>query len=83
MSQDKTVTPANVRMAQVSAVVKRRDADGKVLAVEDWGTVSYFHRNPLLMALWRLKQAIRGTLRPLTITGESTNGGSNSPNDGR
>lgn len=40
---------AGVRSASIRAVVTR--ADGRV---EDYGTVSYWHVNPLRRVLWRL-----------------------------
>jgi hypothetical protein len=46
---------SNVKAKQITieAVVTR--ADGRV---EKLGTVSYYHRNPLMRAWWKLKKAV-------------------------
>lgn len=45
-----------VRMA--STEIKVFGPDGKLK--KDYGVVSYYHRNPLRMFAWRLKQWLRG-----------------------
>lgn len=43
------------RSAEISAVVIR--ADGRR---EELGTIAYYHRNPLKMFFWRVKQFFKG-----------------------
>lgn len=43
------------KAAEISAVVIR--ADGRR---EELGTVAYYHRNPLKMFIWRVKQFFKG-----------------------
>lgn len=50
MSGDMTAK-SGLKQASIEAKVIR--ADG---TVEDLGVVSYYHKNPLRRALWRLKQ---------------------------
>lgn len=45
------IASATAREASISAVITR--ADG---TVEDLGVISYWHRNPLKRAWWRLRQ---------------------------
>lgn len=44
-----------LREARISAVVTR--ADGRV---EELGTLTYWHRNPLRRLAWRIRQFING-----------------------
>ena len=43
---------SDVKQASISAVIIR--ADG---TIEDLGTISYYHKNPLYRLWWRLKEA--------------------------
>jgi hypothetical protein len=45
---------ADVKEASIQATVIR--ADG---TVEELGTISYYHQNPLKRAMWALKQKLR------------------------
>ena len=47
------LTHAKAREARITAVVTR--ADGRV---EDLGTLSYWHRNPLRRLAWRIRQLL-------------------------
>jgi hypothetical protein len=49
------VARGNAREASISCVVIR--ADGRI---DDYGVVSYWHRNPLKRLAWKLKNWIRG-----------------------
>lgn len=54
------LAPARARSATIRAVVTR--ADGRV---EDLGVVSYWHRNPVMRAAWRVVRFLRGLGRRL------------------
>jgi hypothetical protein len=47
-----------LREASISAVITR--ADG---SVEDLGTLTYWHRNPLRRLAWRAAQLVKGARR--------------------
>ena len=47
----KTEAKGGVREVTIEAVVIRRDGTR-----EDFGVVSYYHKNPLKRLIWRLRQ---------------------------
>ena len=52
-------TKSNVKMADVSAIITRKDG-----TVENLGVISYYHRNPLRRWAWHTAKAVqRLTLR--------------------
>lgn len=51
LSNNDTMAKAGIKSASIEAVIIRADGTR-----EDLGTVSYWHKNPLRRALWRIKQ---------------------------
>jgi len=49
---------AKIKHATIEAVITR--ADG---SVENLGTISYYHRNPLKRAWWHVTKALKGAFR--------------------
>lgn len=51
------VTGAKARKSTVEAVIIRADGTR-----ENLGIIAYYHRNPLMRLIWKIKQAIKGII---------------------
>lgn len=49
------IARGEVKQASISAVITR--ADG---SVENLGTITYYHRNPIVRAVWAARQIFKG-----------------------